>query len=376
MFNFIFVLISIINLIIFTFSSGNFFNEAIFSLAQRAVLLLNVVFFTATVIKNRASKKFVINLGILLFMLVCSYISYMLNPGGGMFDFVITVLEYLAVPIYMLAIPDTQFDPKTKKCLQLIGVAYVVLFVYCGFVDPIYRNEFSTALSMGYSNPNRTGCYLLLTVVYLLVAFENDKKMKVMSYVMSAVLLYLIMLTECRTAFLLGLIALIYAIIPKLKAGKVFALICTFSPLGFAFIYLYAYKNGWFYSTEIFGKEIFSGREEMYTDMMSNISMFGNYAAVQLGGLNVSMSVLSTLGIAGIVLFYVYYTGFMTDRFIQIESRSEKKNLGLVCMGLLMFHGCTETILLVGGNVYAGMIGCILVLINVNNQERKLKGNI
>lgn len=376
MFNFIFVLISIINLIIFTFSSGNFFNEAIFSLAQRAVLLLNVVFFTATVIKNRASKKFVINLGILLFMLVCSYISYMLNPGGGMFDFVITVLEYLAVPIYMLAIPDTQFDPKTKKCLQLIGVAYVVLFVYCGFVDPIYRNEFSTALSMGYSNPNRTGCYLLLTVVYLLVAFENDKKMKVMSYVMSAVLLYLIMLTECRTAFLLGLIALIYAIIPKLKAGKVFALICTFSPLVFAFIYLYAYKNGWFYSTEIFGKEIFSGREEMYTDMMSNISMFGNYAAVQLGGLNVSMSVLSTLGIAGIVLFYVYYTGFMTDRFIQIESRSEKKNLGLVCMGLLMFHGCTETILLVGGNVYAGMIGCILVLINVNNQERKLKGNI
>lgn len=376
MFNFIFILISLINLIIFTFSSGNFFNEAIFSLAQRAVLLLNVVFFTATMIKNRVSKKFVINLGILLFMLVCSYISYMLNPGGGMFDFIITVLEYLAVPIYMLAIPDTQFDPKTKKWLQLIGVAYVVLFVYCGFVDPIYRNEFSTALSMGYSNPNRTGCYLLLTVVYLLVAFENDKKMEIMSYVMSAVLLYLIMLTECRTAFLLGLIALIYAIIPKFKAGKVFALICTFSPLVFAFVYLYAYKNGWFYSTEIFGKEIFSGREEMYTDMMSNISMFGNYAAVKLGGLNVSMSVLSTLGIVGIVLFYVYYTGFMTDRFIQIESRSEKKNLGLVCMGLLMFHGCTETILFVGGNVYAGMIGCILVLINMNNQERKLKGNI
>ena len=376
MFNLIFVIVGLLNLIIFAFSSGNFYDEAIFSLAARMVLLLNVIFVTATVIKNRVSRKFAINLGILLCMLVCSYMSYILNPNGGMFDFIITVLGYLAVPIYMLAIPDTEFNLKTKKWLQLMGIAYVVLFIYCGFVEPIYRNEFSTALSMGYSNPNRTGCYLLLAVIYLLVAFENNKKMKIVSYALSVILLYLIMLTECRTAFILGLIALIYAIIPKLKAGKIFALICTFSPLIFMFVYSYAYKNGWFYGAEIFGKDFFSGREEMHTDIMSNISMLGNYGDVKFGGLNVSMSVLSTIGVVGFLLFYVYYTRFMTDRFIQIESRNKNKNLGLVCMGLLMFHGCTETALFTGGTVYAGMVGCILALINMNNHERKVKGNL
>lgn len=372
MFNLFFIAISFLNLSIFLFSSGNFYNEGMFSLAARAILVLNVILVTATTMRNIVSKKFIINFGIILSMLVCCYVSYLLSPTGGTLDFIIIIMGYLSVPIYMLIIPETEFKPRTKQWLQIIGILYVVLFVYCGFVDPIYRNEFSTALSMGYSNPNRTGCYLLLTIIYLLVAFENGKKMKILSYILSIILLYLIILTECRTAFILGLIALIYAMLPALKAGKLYALICTFSPMIFMFIYSYAYNNDWFYGIQIFGKTIFSGRETIMENAVGTISLFGDYAGVKFSRYNASMSVLETLGIVGFVLFYIYYTRFMTDKFIQIESRNKNKNLGLICMGLLMFHGCTETALFTGGTVYAGMIGCILALINMNNHERIL----
>lgn len=124
----------------------------------------------------------------------------------------ITMCSYLAVPIYMLVIPSAKFSDRTLCWFKKIGVCYVLFFVAAYLFKPVYQRV-SGALTLGYSNSNTAGMYMYLTAIFLLLAFQNcsNKNEKLFSYGIVGIIDFLIVRTQCRTAFLLTSLCLICA---------------------------------------------------------------------------------------------------------------------------------------------------------------------
>ncbi len=253
---------------------------------------------------------------------------------------------------------------------MLTAVSMALFWIYAGFLHPTYAQ--TGALTYGYSNSNRAGAYLLLDGAILLSSANRMKlfKQKLLLWMLTGILLWLIVLTQCRTAFLLLLAMMVYAIYPYApKLGKKFLTLCTFIPLVFSYFYILIYNMGWLQSITIFGKSIYSGRQDLFQVEFLGFSLLGNYSVSGFGGLNLGIGLLNGFGIVGTFLFY-YFMVWFNKRHVAIdESRGQKKSFTIVCFGLLMLHSCTEVFLFTCGTVYASMIGMILFLSDLGSVQ-------
>ena len=328
------ILVSILNLFFLIFTSSFAFNESMASICAR-----------------HAKKNYLLFLALLFSLLI----SYILSSQGGGMDFLITMCSYLAVPIYMLVIPSVKFSDRTLCWFKKIGVCYVLFFVAAYLFKPAYQRV-SGALTLGYSNSNTAGMYMYLTAIFLLLAFQNcsNKNEKLFSYGIVGIIDFLIVRTQCRTAFLLTSLCLICAFFPNiLHPKKRFAVVCVVSPLVFYYLYSYLYKI-----------TIYSGRQKMFASQDMSFSLFGNYVH-HFAGLNVALVFMTSVGILGFSIFMIYSILFMLSPFIQSSQTliPEQCNLKLICIGTIFIYGCVESALFTGGSVFAGLIGCAMAAI-------------
>lgn len=367
--------VSILNLLVFVFSTDTFMNESVYSLASRLLLIANLLILTGTLMQRFIERDAFWSLVLLAAMGLSAYVSYSVHPIGGMSDFLIKLCCYLAVPIYILAIPQLEQPAKMLNWFKALGLIYGAFFVICGIFFPSYRKG-TDALMLGYSNSNRTGAYMLLVFVMLVLLFYREEK-KVMRWgvlIMQMVLMYLMILTQCRTAYLLSLASFIYSILPRVpRVGKKFSCFCILFPAVFLILYVAAYNAGWMSDATIMGRTIYSGRQYTFVKETHDISLLGNYAISGFGGLNYVQAVMNTVGVAGLVLCWVYYTRFFKGSFLDDSDLGCDRSISRFCFSVLMVHGCTETSFFTGGTVYAGMIGCILMVICLRKyQEEEL----
>lgn len=363
------------NMGIFLFGSDLFGNEGLLSLSARIYILLDIIILACILLRpfDKNQKRQLITMALMAFFAV---ITYILKPSGSLFDFVITLIGYIAVPIYALAVQKVSFCNGMIYLLRVVSVIYALFFIYRGYITPTFRPG-SDALMLGYINPNITGAYMFLVCILLLVAFNNvEKKIwRYMSYALVVLVLYPILLTQCRSALLLTSACLVYAVFPRIyRPKKLFPVVCTVFPWAFYYLYLYLYRVGWNLDMELLDKTIYSGRQETFVNEKIIYTLFGNFDK-NFGGLNSAVGVINTLGLIGFVLFVVFYVSFLTAPLMQNYKgkRVEKRNLPLFCMGALMLHGCVESAMFTAGTVYAGMVGCILVAIACNNRENHFR---
>lgn len=368
---FLLKLVSLLNLVLFVFSSDKFYNGAYFSLAAQLLLIVNLTILLLVVAHVRPTRRFFVSCMILLLMVAEACVSYILNPAGSVMDFVILLAGYLAVPIYLLTISYIHIPKTALNWMRFISWGYIGFFLLMSIAFPSYRKG-TNALMLGYSNSNRTGVYMLLVIILsVLVSYGEERKM--LWYVRKgceAVLLCFIATTQSRTSFILALIAEVASLLPIFpKIGKKTMRLCILAPALFLWIYIFAYENQWFMNAELLGKPIYSGRQVLFVEETLRISLFGNYAAGQFAGLNVAQSVLNTLGAVGLVVYYLLY--FRLTDSDMFEVKDKRGTMAAICFTLLMLHGCTEKTLMVGGSVYAGMIGCILATIRAGNGDEE-----
>ena len=355
------ILVSILNLFFLMFSSSSVFNYSLASICARGLMLTNIAFLILFMIKNSRHAKS--NYLLFLLLPLSLLISYLLSAQGGLMDFLITMCGYLAVPIYMLVIPSIKFSKKTFRWFKTIGACYALFFIVAYLYKPTVL-AFTGALTFGYSNPNTAGMYMYLTAIFLLLAFQNcsNKYERFISYVLVGILDYLIVQTQCRTAFILTSFCLFCAVFPKLiRPGKKFAIVCVVSPILFYYLYSYLYQISWNLDFTILGRTIYSGRQELFALEGMDFSLFGNYAH-HLGGFNVAHVFMNRVGFFGLSVFLIYSVLFMLSPFIQNSRTLTPKhgNLKLICIGTIFIYGCVESALFTGGSVFAGLIGCAL----------------
>ncbi len=306
----------------------------------------------------------------LLFLVMAleATVSYFLNPTGSAYEFIVLLSGYLAVPVYLLIITNLRIPKSMVGWMQFISWVYIGYFLMMSIVFPSYRKG-TDALMLGFSNSNRTGTYMLLVIILSIVASANDEK-KVLWYarkVCEVALLYFIAATQSRTSFLLAFFAEVISLLPVLpRLSKRVIRICIIIPAVFLWAYTLAYSMNWLINVEILGKTIYSGRQILFVIETLPISLFGNYAVGQFGGLNVAQSILNTLGLMGLIIFYLFY--FRLTASTMFTKGDRKGTIAIICFSLLFLHGCTENMLMTGGSVYAGMIGCILLTIKAMNE--------
>ena len=369
------MVLSVLNVGVFVFSSDIFGNIGLFSLFARLLIIVNLGVLLLGFLKQSSShavKQYVT----IFFMLIFGVLSYLINRPISLFEFIVLFAGYLAVPVYAVSVPKLKFNRNMIVWFRIISVVYALYFIYRGFFTPTYR-EGSGALLLGYINSNTTGAYMFLVSLFVLLSFNNAAKRiwRIFSYLIVAILLYLIIQTQCRTAFILTGLCLVYAVLPKIyRPGKLFVTVSVLSSYLFYYLYTYLYQISWNTDLTILDRTFYSGRQITFLEIGLKYSLFGDFKEL-FGGLNVSLGVLNTLGIIGFVLFLIFYTTFLFSPIMQNYKgkRREKRNLPLICFCAIMFHGCVETVLFTGGSVFAGVIGCIIAVIMCNNQDVQQK---
>lgn len=367
----LFIVVGCCNMSFFLFSSDMFHHEGLSSLSARLFIVLDIIIFIVMMLRanDKIQKRQLVIMALMAFFAIITFISKISLP---VFDFIIILIGYIAVPIYVLAIQKMSFFDGMINLLRVMAVIYTVWFIYRGYFAPTFRPG-TDSLMLGYINPNITGAYIFLVCVFVLLSFDNAKNKiwRYFSYGLVVLLLYPLFLTQCRSAFFLAITCLIYAVFPKIyRPQKVLPVICIVFPWVFYYLYLYLYKIGWNIGGTLLDKDIYSGRQETFLNESIVYSLFGDLGE-KFAGLNSAVGIINTLGIIGFTLFVAFYASFFTSSLMQEfkGKRASKRNLPLFCMCAMMLHGCVECSMFTAGTVYAGMVGCILVAIACNNKE-------
>lgn len=365
--------VTTLNLCIFMFSSDTFRNDALFSLSARLILVISIISFFPIYIRKKAQIRLFRSMILLIVMLLLAFVSYGINPAGSLLDFIIKIGGYLSIPIYTIVIPECSYDENEAKYIKIFSVLYAVFFIYAGLFKPTYRT-FTGALMLGYTNSNHTGAYMMLVFILLLVTYRNAKSKAVTAslVIIEVLLLYLMVLTQCRTAVLICLVCLVYMYVPKFKScSRIFTIACFLFPAVFLVGYVSIYYRGWLQDVTFLGIPIFSGRQYVFQNELRALTLFGDYGDSLFGGLNYVLSIVNTLGIAGIISYWVFMSRFLYSDFLDICDDNRKKNVRFF-ISVLLLHGCTESSLFTGGTIYAGMFACILISgISNRLEERK-----
>lgn len=367
----IFIVITLTNLGIFIFSSAISYNESIFSFCARLLILLNLFLLLVTVFqKNKFPVTQKTSHRLLGLAAISIFISYLLNQQDGFINFMIRFCGYLAVPIYIFAVQRFTFSKKMSSWFKFIAAIYVLFFCTALIFGPTYH-PVTGALTLGYHNPNATGAIFLMTAVFVQLAFYNSVKRfpRWFSYIAVAVLIYLIILTQCRSAFLLTLVCFIYAISPRsFRPGKIYILLCLCSSYIFYYLYIYLFESGWQLEATILDRTIYSGRQNAFIEYGIDYTLFGDFA---IDGLNLAATLINSIGIVGTLLLAAYYAKNLLSPFFQNihDHNNSHKNLPLFCLGALFVHGCVEVAFFTAGSFFGSMIGCILAVIACNRQE-------
>lgn len=378
-----FYLTLVSNLVIFI--AQPFEITILMTLSSRCYMLCNLVSFFFAI--NHSLKKFVtyktIQIVTIVFMISFSLVSFLLSNSGGMYNYVIRLLCYLALPFYFLYIdylkPDKRMLNVTFFISFLISIVFTLLsfskYSYAG-----YENFLGTSgawLTLGYANPNQTAMYLTITLIILLCAmnYYTMKSIKLLLLLDIFYMGWLIIKTSSRTCILIGiLIAVIIIFKRKYHISRFIVTGILLLPLLFMIIYPYLYNNGWIYLFEFGGKADYSSRSYIFRgvlDSVHNQFLFGNFGSYQLQNLhNGTLSVYSSLGLVGLLLFYIYYFRAYFNIFKNgIKSRTAYISfIGLLAVFL---HACTESAFVIGGSMFAGSLSILIFLVKLDSKDVK-----
>lgn len=318
----------------------------------------------------------------IIFMVSFALVSYLLSNSSGMYQWIVRLLCYLALPVYLLYLDYLKPDKWTLHFIFLLSVIASLFFAALSFSSlryAGYENYVGTSgawMTLGYENPNQTAMYLLVTQIILLGAFYYYSK-KSIRFLLFADVMYmgwLIIQTSSRTCIMISVLILVIGVLrKKFNIQKYIVTAILILPLLFFVLYPYLFGSGPVNSLEIVGKTDYSARGEIFRSAFTSVSnrfLLGDFSKYQLENLhNGPLSVYASLGLIGLIIFYIYYL----RAYYRILSYGFQCQTAFIAfLGLLsvFIHSCTESSFLTGGAMYAGSLSVLILLTRTEGRER------
>lgn len=346
------------------------------TIASRCFIISNVVAFFYVFLYNvkaRSKNNTIYKIIIILAIVFSSTISYLLS-SGGVYDYIIRLLCYLALPFYFLYIDYVKLDKRLLDTIFFITFLTSLFFIYLSFTEYAYsgyENFLGTQqawLTLGYDNPNQTGMYLLLTMIILICALHYYEMTNIRIIILIDILFIakLLIETSSRACIFSGIFVFIITFVKKkFNLSKYTVILIMLIPLIFMIGYPYFYDSFLKqYSFEVFGKQDISSRALMIKWVLSSLDgsyLFGNYGVNKLSNShNGTLSIYSSLGVVGLILFYIYFFVAYFDLLKKIKS----KTASIAFIGLLaiFIQSTVEAAFFTGGSMYAGTLSILIYL--------------
>jgi len=351
-------------------------------LASRCYMVTNLVAFLLAI--NHSLRNYIPYITkqiiTIIFIICFSWISYLSSSQGGIYNYIIRLWCFLALPFYFLYINYLKVDRRLLNFIFLINflssLVYILLsfskYSYVGYEQ--YIGTSNAWLTLGYDNPNQTAMYLVINFIILICAFYYYNKKLIRIILMMDILYILVLLikTSSRTCILIaGIIIIVILLKRNYRMSKYTIISILLLPAIFIIVYPILYKYNLLYFFSFGGKSDYVSRSDLYQAVLIGVKnqfLFGNFGHFQLQNLhNGILSIYASLGIVGVIFFYIYYIRAYLNLIV---NGLKSKTAFIAMIGLLgvFLHSCTEGPFLVGGSMFAGSISILIYLVKLDEK--------
>ena len=253
--------------------------EGLFSMISKLYIIVSFLAFLFFMVQSRRVSSLFMNL---IFMAFTTVAAYFVSSGGiSLYNFSISLAGYLALPIYMLIIPEIGFSGGLYRWTYYCNMVTALFFVYSGFYRPEYYMV-SNALTMGFFNANQAAIFLTQNIAVMLCCYqyEDSKLRRMIIVVICAIEAYFTYLAQSRMSVVCIAILLFVLIRRNKFISKAYVRLAYILPIIMVFVIVYFSTNERLLAIEIFGKPIVSGREIIYLSALQGLGgkwIFGNF---------------------------------------------------------------------------------------------------
>lgn len=355
------------------------FGSGILSSLYLGIIAITVILFVCSeaLLFRKNFSKFDSRI-ILLFSLIVLELLVSAGLGTGetpIKDVFIGAMGYLEMLMALMILHRLKYTYKNIKFLLHINIVIAVLFTALSFSGFAYSGRLPL-LYLGYSNPNTTAIYLLLNQSILIIFLRNIRQwwLKLLVTVLCVYEVYLLFLTGSRTCLLASiLIIAFYLSGKKFHIPRIVIIVAILFPLAFVWIYTGLYASGQYIDKVFLGKELFSGREQLFYEIFSNISgslAFGDVTQYAFTNAhNAPLTIIASVGVVGYVLYFLYYSNFIFSYYK--KNSSIQQNIALVTIMATFLHSASEAVLMVGGAQYSIIVATLYWILKGAAKDEK-----
>lgn len=308
--------------------------------------------------QNRLMKKSIVWL---LMIIALAIVTSVPNFSSGDFRKKFISLASFISFYWMLSLPadrDSRHNIQFKH-VYYSAIALTFIFAIYSFLIPSIAytpegNYGNLIFTMGLGNPNGSAVYVLFTSMILLLAFisTSRKSVKIVLLALAGVLTYILYLLSSRTVFACVLLAWLSVIFsPILRKQRIFRYAVLIAPLIMVIVqFFFNEKIG---DYEILGKELDTGRYEMYHDLLQQIILkpmqyvFGNICGYNFQNFhNGLLTIFASLGIIGVVWAAVIWNNKLKS--IEMDIQSPCQRLAYLFVLILLFDAIAESMTVIG----------------------------
>ena len=332
--------------------------SAIMSLGTWMIIIsIMISFFLALITRKIDNLSLAMLAALAVFLCVSVILSFSLK-----YQNLVAALSFLEIPLVM----TTYSRCRDKNVRRAIYVSFIFLSIYYQIISftsvaNIYYTEYGSKqmkfLTLGYDNPNETAMHLLVCFFVLMIFLGELKNIFAKIFLIADIvmILRLVFLTMSRTSYLVVIFfVIVYIFFKKIPLPRFTELIFFCLPLVFVIItYLFRVAG---IDISFLGETFDTGRVDIYTSVFENfdilIFLFGKYDFLFSNLHNGFVSIFATIGIIGVIAFYVFLyikirsiRNYIDDRFTQ-----KMAFVGLLCM---VAYTSTEAAFLTAGGTFA-----------------------
>lgn len=333
--------------------------------------------------KDSISKK---KIWILLLILIFSFLSILVSKTMLNLETLKVYYIFLATLLFFYTCSEIEISKLMVSFVLTINLflsfLYILVFL---FQKKIFF--FEGILTFNWGNPNTTGHWIFLEMIYLILFYyyTNKKSLKFILGLCSIILFYFLYLTDARMSIVSILVCMFFALIENkmknIKLSNVFVTICILAPLIIPICLVLIYKFNVLENFTFLGKSIFSGREVIWSVLFENSKkhlLLGNYSKI-ISEVNVGISKIITrdaylslhnsymevIGRYGYITFFLFLEYLFTIVItINDNCTSKTQKIALLAFLIALISDTTESTLVSGvGTVTLYIsIGTLIIL--------------
>ncbi len=307
---------------------------------------------------------------LLICMLILSFFS-LLASADFSYKSLVSLFCFWEIPIFMqFSTQNVSKNFKEKLYYIFLGLAAYYTFLSLSPISHDYLGPYGTVqldeLTLGFSNPNQTGMYLLICFFVLIsaAAYFQKRWLRHLYIIAAAVIGALILATRSRACIILAAAYLFYYIFfskkLSLRTIGILTKVAFVLPILLFFFILFFQQAA--HSILVMGEEFDTGRSTIFSEVFTDFDivnfLLGDFSKYQFQNLhNAYLSIFASAGFFVALLYVVYMRGKILE--LQKTAKQHPQQIALIGLVMLVIHMSVEAAFFTAGSVYAVSVMCL-----------------